>query len=366
MPRRTSTPHPTLTGALASRRLSRRRFVGGSLAIAVALPAIGRPSFAAGSLNVYNWDTYIGEDTVAEFSEATGTEVRYDLYAGNDELFAKLREGNPGYDVIFPSNDYLERMMAANMVQKLDHAKIPNMSNLEQRFLDAAFDPGRQYSLSYFWGTQGIGYRTSAIETVDSWRLMFESDEMSGRKSLLTDVAVLQTAMKYLGFSANSTNPAEIQQAIDLLIRAKPTIQSFAPDTGQDLLISGEVDLAMEYSGDIMQVMEEDDELSYAVPQEGALLWEDVMAIPTGAPNVDNANAFINYILTPEVHAAIAEEIQYACPNRAAVELLPAEQRDNPVIYPPDEVVNRCEFKVYTGEETENLYAQGMTRVLAS
>ncbi|WGF87032.1 ABC transporter substrate-binding protein [Marinivivus vitaminiproducens] len=361
-----STLPPMSTGALASRRVSRRRFVGGSLAIAVAMPAVGRPAFAAGSLNVYNWDTYIGQDTVANFSDETGTNVRYDLYAGNDELFAKLREGNPGYDVIFPSNDYLERMVVADMVQKLDHSKIPNMSNLAPRFLEAKFDPGREHSLSYFWGTQGVGYRTTAVDGVESWSLLFDSEELSGRKSLLTDVAVLQTAMKYLGFSANSTDPAEIQQAIDLLIRAKPTIQSFAPDTGQDLLISGEVDLAMEYSGDIMQVMEEDDELSYAVPQEGAILWEDVMAIPTGAPNVENAHAFINYILTPEVHAEIAEEVQYACPNQAAVELLPEDQRNNPVIYPSEEVLDRCEFKIYMGEETEGLYAQGMTRVLAS
>lgn len=348
---------------------SRRRFLGRSIAIAAAVPLVPgliRPARADGEVSVYNWDTYIGETTLQDFTDATGTSVRYDLFGGNDELFAKLREGNPGYDVIFPSNDYIERMIAADMLESLDHAKIPNMTNLEDTFLEAKFDPGRAHSLTYFWGTFGIGYRSSAMEAPTSWRFMLDPEQAAGRKSLLNDITIVQLTLKALGFSPNSKDPAEIRQAVEALIRAKPGVQSFAPDTGQDLLISGEVDACVEYNGDILQVMEEDDDLSYAVPEEGTLIWEDAMAIPVGAPNRDNAHAFINYILDPEVHASIAEYIRYACPNRAAKALLPEEDLNNPAMYPPEEVVARSETTIYQGEEVMDLYARGLTEVLAA
>ena len=155
---------------LRSRATSRRRFVSGGLAAAAAVPILGRVGFGqSGQVNVYNWDTYIGETTLDDFTEATGIAVRYDLYASNDELFAKLREGNPGYDVIFPSNDYVERMIVADLLLPLDHAKIPNVANLDPAFADPAFDPGLQHSMPYFWGTVGLGYRASKAEPEGAW-----------------------------------------------------------------------------------------------------------------------------------------------------------------------------------------------------
>ena len=346
--------------------LSRRRMLQGSLAVAVAVPAIPRLALGQSKeLNVYNWDTYIGEDTLENFTDETGITVRYDLYASNDELFAKLREGNPGYDVIFPSNDYVERMIAAEMLMPLDHSKIPNRSNVDPAFADPAFDPGRKHSMPYFWGTIGIGYRKSAADP-KAWADMFASDQYAGRMSLLNDSDVIEVALKYLGYSLNSGDPMEIDEAAQVLIEAKPMIKAFAPDTGQDLLIAGEVDVCMEWNGDILQVMEEDDDLAYVVPAEGSILWEDDMCIPKGGPNPDNAHAFINYILTGEVHGAIAEYIRYPCPNAAALDYIPEADKNNPSLYPPRDVLERCEVSVYKGEQIEALHEEALTRVLAA
>jgi spermidine/putrescine transport system substrate-binding protein len=357
---------PRRRSPLAGLVTRRRRFLQGSIAVAATLPLGARLATAqSGEVNVYNWDTYIGEDTLDEFTGATGIGVRYDLYASNDELFAKLREGNPGYDVIFPSNDYVERMIAADMLLPLDHDRIPNRSNVDPAFADPVFDPGRKHSMPYFWGTIGIGYRSSVADP-KGWADMFASDKYAGRMSLLNDSDVIEVALKYLGYSLNSGDPREIDEAAALLIEAKPMIKAFAPDTGQDLLISGEVDVCMEWNGDILQVMEEDPDLAYVVPEEGSILWEDDMCIPKGGPNPDNAHAFINYILTGEVHGAIAEYIKYPCPNAAALEYIPEEDRNNPSLYPPREVLERCEVAIYKGEEVEAMHEEALTRVLAA
>jgi spermidine/putrescine transport system substrate-binding protein len=350
----------------ASLPMSRRRLLSSGLAVAAAVPALGRRVFGQSQqVNVFNWDTYIGETTLDEFTDATGIAVRYDLFASNDELFAKLRGGNPGYDVIFPTNDYVERMIAADMLLPLDHAKIPNMANIDPAFADPAFDPGLAHSMPYFWGTVGLGYRSSAGSPT-AFADLFESDRYAGRIALLNTVDTIHGTLKYLGHSLNSKDPAHLDQVVEVLTRNKSKIKSFAPDTGQDLLISGEVDVCLEYNGDILQVMEEDDELAYVVPEEGSVLWEDNMCIPRGGPNPENAHTFINFILDGEVHGAIAAYVRYPCPNAAALDHIPEEDRQNRALYPPREVLERCEVAVYKGEEIESLYSNALTRVLAA
>jgi len=344
---------------------SRRGFVSGALGVA-AVPLLGRPAFGQSQqVNVYNWDTYIGETTLEDFTDATEISVRYDLYASNDELFAKLREGNPGYDVIFPTNDYVERMIVADMLLPLDQRKIPNVANVDPAFADPAFDSGLQHSMPYFWGTVGLGYRVSKASP-RAYADLFEGDEYAGRISMLNSIDSVLAALKYLGYSLNTKDPAQLSEAADALIGIKPKIKAFAPDTGQDLLIAGEVDVCLEYNGDILQVMAEDDDLAYVVPEEGSLLWEDNMCIPRGGPNPDNAHAFINFILEAEVHGAIATYVQYPCPNAAALAFIPEADRANPALYPPREVLERCEVGTYKGEEIESLYEEALTRVLAA
>lgn len=351
-------------------RPSRRSFLQSASAFAVGVTFLPRGTLAEEEkrLNLYNWDTYIGEHTLADFKEASGIETKMDLFADTAELFAKLKEGNPGYDVIVPSDSWIERMVAANMLMPLDHSKIPNMANIDKPFVDAPFDPGRKHTIPYMWGTLGVGYNKSKVEgTPDSWKWLYDSDKYGGQVALLGDAMnVIGIALKYLGYSLNSVDPAEIKKAEELIIANKKNIKVFADDNGQDLLASGEVTLTQEWNGDIIQVMSEDENLAYVVPQEGSLLWQDTMAIPTGAPHPENAHAFLNFVLDAKAGAHIAETIQYATTNAAAKKLMPAEYLENPAIFPLQATIDKLEASKYLGEEGIKLYNDAWTRIQAA
>ena len=351
-------------------RPSRRTLLQGTGALAAGLTFLPRLAMSEEEkkLNFYNWDTYIGEHTLEDFQKATGIATKLDLYADNSELFAKLKSGNPGYDVIVPSDSWIQRMVGAKMLMPLDHAKIPNMANIDQRFADAPFDSGRQYTMPYMWGTLGIGYNTKKTAGVpDSWKYAYESDKYAGRISLLGDARnVIGLALKYLGKSLNTKDPNEIKLAEDLIVAHKKNIKVFAPDNGQDLLASGEVDIAQEWNGDILQVMKENKDLNYVVPTEGSLVWQDTIAIPSGAPHPDNAHKFINYILDAKAGADIASFINYASPNAAARKLLDDNYNKNTTIFPPAEVLAKCEAQIYLGEDGQKLFEDAWTRIQAA
>lgn len=345
--------------------LNRRTLFKGAAAVGLTLTLPKSLLAAEGKVNFYNWDTYIGETTLADFTSSSGIEVQYDLFADNDELFAKLRGGNPGYDLIVPTNDYTERMISADMLEPLDHSKIPNIANIDPNFMNPAFDPGRKFSLPYMWGTIGIGYRKSAVKApIDSWASVLDSDEYAGRIALMSDsTIVLQMALKYMGKSLNDWSDENIAAAADLILKQKKNITAFAPDNGQDLLLSGEVDLAMEWSGDILQVMGEDDDLAYVVPKEGGLRWEDTLCIPKGGPNPDNAHALINFLLDAKVGADIAEYVQYSTPNAAAKEFVSAEYLANPALFPSDEQLAATEVSAFPGAEVTRKLDDAWTRI---
>ncbi|MEQ8654375.1 MAG: spermidine/putrescine ABC transporter substrate-binding protein [Kiloniellales bacterium] len=352
-------------------RLSRRSLLAGTGALAAGLAFAPKTGWSAedARVNFYNWDTYIGETTLEDFEDATGVSVTMDLFADNDELFSKLKEGNPGYDLIVPTNDYAERMILAGMLQPLDHSLIPNFkANVNPAFQDASFDPGRKFTMPYMWGTMGIGYRKSAVDgTPDSWKWLFDSDKYAGRVALLSEsVTVFGAGAKYLGKTFNITDEADISAVEALLIKNKPNIKVFAEDNGQDLLLSGTVDLTMEWNGDILQVMAEDDDLDYVVPKEGSLVWQDTLAIPTGAPHPKNAHKLINFILDADAGSKIADFIQYATANESARQLLNDAYKKNPAIFPSQAVLDRCEPGLYRGEDVLRLISDAWTRVLAA
>lgn len=318
-------------------------------------------------LNFYNWDTYIGETTLADFKGASGVEVNMSLFATNDELFAKLRAGNPGFDVIVPSNDFVERMVEAKLIEELDHSLIPNMKNIDPSFIDVAYDPGRKYSMPYTWLALGIGYRKSKVKAKpDSWKVLFDSDEYKGRIALLSEAGdVCRLTGKYMGHSVNALTPEIIKQIEAMLIKQKPNIKTFHEDNGQDLLLSGEVDLVMEYNGDIAQIMKEDPDIDFVLPKEGSQLNSDTLCIPKGAPRPKNAHAFINYLLDAEAGKKISETILYPTPNAAAKALMPADYKDNPVIFPAADQLAKCEYAAYN-PKLQPLYEEAFTRIRAA
>jgi spermidine/putrescine transport system substrate-binding protein len=217
------------------------------------------------------------------------------------------------------------------------------------------------------WGTMGIGYRKSKVKKPPtSWKVLFDSDEYSGRIALLADArSVIGITLKYLGYKMNSVVPAEIAQARDLLIKQKKHLKSFAEDNGQDLLLSGECDLVMEWNGDIVQVIAEDKDLAYVVPDEGTMVWMDNVCIPVGAPHPDHAHTFINYIMDAKVNADIANFIHYATANIAAKKYINKEDLANPAIYPPAEIIAKSEVLVDVGKDAR-LYDEAWVAIQAA
>lgn len=357
-------------GGLLRGGASRRSILKGMGAAAVGL-TFSKPGFAAGEeakLNFYNWDTYIGETTLATFKEKAGIDVNMSLFATNDELFAKLRAGNPGFDVIVPGSEFVERMIQADLLMPLDHSKIPNIKNVAKEFIDdAPYDPGRKFSLPYTWLVIGIGYRKSKVKAVpDSWKVLFDSDEYKDRIAVMSDASELfRHGFKYLGASINGGNAELIKKVEDMLKKQKDNIKAFHEDNGQDLLLSGEVDVVMEYNGDIAQIMTEDKDIDFVVPKEGAMKQSDTLAIPKGAPHPENAHAFINHILDAEVGAEIYKTIKFPSPNSAATALMDDDYKKNPVIFPPADVLAKCEYPRYAGQEMTSQLEEAMTKVRA-
>ncbi|MGQ7843210.1 ABC transporter substrate-binding protein [Granulosicoccus sp. 3-233] len=314
---------------------TRRRFLAGASAIGLSLMAGGARADGE-RVNVYNWPDYLPPDTLAGFHQTSGITAHHEVFTSDDELFARLRGSNPGFDLIVPGNTNVERMAEADMLMPLEHARIANLENIDPFFLDPPFDPGRQFSLPYLWGSIGIGYRKSALaQAPRTWRDLFEGTQDNYRIALLREpMIVTRLAIKALGESLNDLSEANVQAARRLLDKRRNGSLIHAPDNGQDLLLSGEVDMAMEWNTDIMRAMEQDDDIAFVLPEEGGLLWEDSLCIPKGAPNVDNAYALINFLLSAEAGAAIARYTRYATPNTAALALLDPTYTNNPAIIP--------------------------------
>jgi len=309
-------------------------------------------------VNVYNWAEYTAPDTIPGFEKATGIEVRYDVYDSNDTLQAKLLTGKSGYDVVVPSTHYAARQLQAGLFQKLDKSKIPNWQYLDPGIMSlvAAVDPGNQYLVPWGYGTNGLGYNVTRVRQLlgadaplQSWDMLFKPENAEKLKScgisVLDEAAqVFPAVLHYLGKDPNSSEPDDYKAALELLKRIRPYIRQFNSSGYIDELAAGDLCMVYGFSGDVMIARHRAKqagkayEIDYYLPQGGAPAWFDTMAIPKGAAHVDEALAFINYIETPQVHAAITNTMFYPNANKEARKYVDKEVADNPMIYPPADV----------------------------
>jgi spermidine/putrescine transport system substrate-binding protein len=314
--------------------------------------------FEGQQLNVYNWSTYVAENTISDFEALCGVTVVYDTYPTDDDMLARLRQGNPGYDIVVPTGVTMYLLVSEGLLERIDLGRIPNLANIDPAFLGLAFDPDNSYSVPYQWGTVGIGYDTTRVDgEVTSWNDLFNHD---GPVSWLEDYrAMLGTALTMLGLDPNTSDPAEVRAARDYLIERGGHVTYIAADDGQELLARGETDMTIEYSGDIFQIMEECecDTYAFVIPEEGAEYWVDVVAIPAGARNPDLAHVFMDYLLDPVVGADISNYTAFGTPNRASREqgLIDAELLADPAIYPDEETFSRL-FMSVEDEALEQIY----------
>ncbi len=304
----------------------------------------------AKTLNFYNWTDYIADDTIPNFQKETGIKVTYDNYSSNDELFAKMRTGGSGFDIIVPTDATLVKMKHANLIEPLDLSLIPNVKNLDPRFRTAAYDPGNQYSIPWQWGTTGIGYdKTKVGGSVTDWDA-FQLPAVAGKSSFLDEARdAFAMALFALKKDPNTLDAGDLDAAEQYLIDLKKKIQKITSDY-QDPLKSGQLVLSQAYSGDVFTIQADNANIEYIIPTSGALSWVDSMAIPKGAAHPKNAEMFMNYILEPKVGAALTNFVNYGSPNKAAEPFINKDILDNPLIYPSQADLAKLPFQKDLGE----------------
>lgn len=355
-------------------------------ALAVAALVLGTGSAAAEDkqLNVYNWSDYIAEDTISKFEAETGIKVTYDVYDSNEILESKLLTGSTGYDVVVPTASFLERQIRAGVFRKLDKARLPNLKNMDPAIEArvALHDPDNAHSVTYMWGTTGFGYNVTKIEErlgdmpTNSWDLFFKPEIVSkladcGVTFLDDPVDVMGTAQKYLGLDPNSESPEDLKQAEALMAGIRPHVRYFHSSQYVDDLANGEICLAMGYSGDILQAADQAAEagqgveVAYVIPKEGAVMWFDMLAIPADAPHPENAHAFLNFLMKPEIAADITNYVYYANANAASEPLIEAEVRENASIYPKGETKENLFPTLARSARYDRLLTRAWTRVKA-
>lgn len=330
-------------------------------------------------LNIYNWSDYIAEDTVANFEKETGIKVNYDVYDGNETMEAKLMAGSSGYDIVVPTAfPFLDREIKAGVFQELDRSKIPNYKNLDPELMKrvAAADPGNKYAVIWMWGTTGLGYNEDAVKKripdapTNSYDLLFKPEYASKLKDcgitiLDSPTDVMPIALNYLGLDPTSEKPADLKKAEALMMSIRPYVKYFNSSQYINDLANGDVCLSVGWSGDVFQAQARADEakngvnIAYSIPKEGTMIWFDNMAIPKDAPHPENALKWINFILQPEVEAANSNYVAYANPVPASKEFMDAEVKDNPAIYPSDEVM----AKLFAVPSQDAAFIRQQTRI---
>lgn len=333
-------------------------------------------------VNIYNWADYIGPTTLRDFERETGIRVNYDIYDTSEMVDAKVMAGGSGYDVVIHSATFSHRLLRHAIFRPLDRALLPNWKHLDPELLAIfePFDPGSSYGAPYMWGTMGFSYNLDMVRErmpdapLDSAALVFEPSVVSrfadcGVSLLDSPTDVIPTVMLYLGHEANSVDPVELKEAERVLTSVRPYIKYFSSTKMLVDMPNREVCISMSWSGDYSVAWTRareagiDMNLGYSVPKEGVPFWLDAAYIPVDAPHPHNAHLFINFLLRPDVIAAVSNFTGYANANRDATPLVKQEFRDNPAIYPDENFKRRLHWTAVLEPKVERLRSRAWTRV---
>ena len=357
---------------------------GLGLSIAAALTLLSAPAGAEERVvNFYNWSNYMAPDVLEAFTKETGIKVVYDTFDANETLETRLMAGKSGYDVVVPTAYFLQRQIKANIFQKLDKSKLPNLGHawpvVTQRL--GIYDPGNFYAANYMWGTTGIGYNVAKVKQIlgadakiDSWDIVFKPENLAKFKDCgihMLDSAddILPAALSYLGIDPNSTKQADLEKAAELVSKIRPNVRKFHSSEYLGALASGEICFVVGWSGDIMQARsraaeaKNGIEIGYAIPKEGAQMFFDNLAIPADAKNVAEAYALINYLYRPDVAAKNSDFLSYANGNLASQKLVDPKILNDRNIY-PDEATQKKLFVIQARDPaTQRIINRLWTRV---
>ena len=308
-------------------------------------------------VNVFNWSDYVGETTVADFEKKTGIKVTYDVFDSNEVLETKLLSGRTGYDIVVPTAPFLERQIKAGVFLKLDKSKLPNLKNMDPEIMQrvAAHDPGNEYSITYLWGTIGLGYNPDMVkkalgtDTIDSWSALLEPQNAAklakcGIALLDSPTDVFGSVAIYRGLDPNSEKPEDLAVVEETLMKIRPYVRYFHSSSYINDLAAGEICLALGWSGDVLQARDRGAaaakpvKVVYTIPREGATNYFDMLAIPADAQHPGNAHAFLNHLMEPEVIAKVTNKVRFANGNAASLPFVDESIRNDPSIYPSAEV----------------------------
>ena len=315
------------------------------LVLCLMLPVCG---LAQEVVNVFNWEDYIDESVLEQFEEETGIHVNYMCFTTNEDMLVKI-DSNPGaFDVVFPSEYCVQRMIGKNMLAEIDYTKLPNFEHIRPDLLDPSYDPQNAHSVPYMAGTLGILYNTKLVdaEDVKTWQVLWNEkykDQVLMMDSIRDAMGV---ALKFQGHSMNSGDYMELRSAADLLIQQKTSgmVKAYGLDEFKDKMVAGEAALALVYSGDAEYAIEKNEDLAYSIPMEGSNVWVDCAVIPADARNMENAYTFIDFLCRPDIAQKNVEEIWYMSVNKTAIDLMGEEYASLYVLNPTEEEIARCEY----------------------
>ncbi len=331
-----------------------------TLALSFALILFTANLSSATTINVYNWSEYIPQSVLDKFTEETGINIVYTTYESNEAMYAKLKLLNgKGYDVVVPSTYFVTLMQQNQLLSKIDKKKLPNMKYLDAFVLNQNFDPKNDYSIPYMWGVQGFMVNKNAVDpaSITSWNDLMR-EEFKGKLLLSDDLRdTFGAALKATGASVNTTNEAEIKVAFDWLAKLKESVRIFDVTAAKQALISEEVAAGMIWNGDAFIAQAENPNLVFIYPKDGAPLWVDSFVIPSGAEKIEEAHAFINFMLRPDIAALCVQEYNYSTPNTGVRALLSKDYSKSNLIFPTKENLVNSEFTQGIGE-SQKIYEQ--------
>lgn len=344
--------------------------------IAILLPAALLTGLLAGcaggakekrEVNVYNWGEYIDESIFETFEEETGITVNYNYYESNEALYSTLKSGGVNYDVIIPSDYMISRLIEEDMLEKLDFTNIPNYADVSDSYKNLDYDPQNEYSVPYMWGTVGIIYNTAMVsKPVTGWDILFDEDYAGQILMFKNSRDAVGIALKYLGYSFNTTDKEQIREAVDLLITQRPLVQAYVMDQIFDKLENGEAAIGPYYAGDFITMHESNPDLAFVVPEEGSNIFVDAMCVPKGAEHKTEAEAFINFMCGTEIGLLNCEYTGYSTPLVSVLEEMEPEMSSDPVMYPPADVISRCEAYVNLPADVLEFYDSEWIRLFSN
>ncbi|MCI8505474.1 MAG: ABC transporter substrate-binding protein [Lachnospiraceae bacterium] len=341
----------------------KKRWIAAALAVCLVFGICGcgggEEKESKGQVKIFNWGEYIDEEVIEMFEEETGIEVVYDTFETNEAMYPIIEAGGVSYDAICPSDYMIEKLLANDLLAKLNFDNIPNVKYVSDGIMEGSktFDPENEYSVPYTFGTLGILYNTALIDDeIDSWEALW-NEEYKGNILMYNSPRDLFVApLEILGYSINTTDEAELSEAKNLLLEQKPLLQRYVMDQIKDSMISGSASIAMCYSGEVLQLQAANPDLKYVVPKEGSNYFIDSWVIPANAENKENAEAWINFLNKPEIALKNFEYITYSTPNTGAQELLDEELLKNPAVFPGEDILSKCEVFHSLGTDGDALF----------